>query len=340
MNRTIDYYCDMEFWKSFMDSCNIKFSVIASDEEWLGNESKRFLFRRLVDEISLHLDCTEEELQEEIDRESKSYDESMRLLEMKLIDRDGGNASVLDCSYDYKNNQFSSVDDNSTYFTNNPATRKAIEKKGVMVVSQQDISSGRFNIRKPKEIIKGQNYEWGKVLNKARHFCNSLIICDSYISKNTNDNLFPILDVLIPQKLERPFQLTIITAEGHSFSFGEQVKLLYDSIQDYLRKSCKDKSVDLTIVRADTGQQHDRKILSNNVYIECAGGFDLMKRGKATKQTTVGISFPKFSNPRDLDTYYNVLSQAKSIIQADKIVSENDKYSEDRLACNRILCQI
>ena len=339
MKGKINIYCDMEFWKSFMDSCSNIFDISVSNKEWKEIESKRYLYSRLVEDTFLHLKCSEKELLEELEREDAVYHETMRILDQKQQARAGGEGDVLDCSYDYDNNKFPSLDSNAVYFTNNIQTRSTIEKNGCLAVSLSDLLSSRYNNERPIEVNKGQFSDWQVILNAARHTCNSLLICDSYILNNLEDNLYPIIDLLIPNDICEVFQLTIITSEGSTFGMGEQLKRAYHDIHDHLLKSGKKTLVELVLVRTDTSQQHDRKILSNNIYVDCSGGFDLLKKKKATKQTTVGISFPKFANPRDFDTYFNVIEQAKRIIRSNLVVSANNDQNDDPSGYNRIFLQ-
>lgn len=339
MKGKIDIYCDMEFWKSFMDSCSINYAINVTNKEWKEIESKRFLYSRLVEDTFLHLKCSEKELSEELEREDLVYHETMRILDQKMHARAGGESEVLDCSYDYDDNQFPMLDANAVYFTNSIQNRSFIEKNGCLAVSLSDLLSSRYNNEKPIEVYKGQFSDWQVILNSARHACNSLLVCDSYILNNLEDNLFPIIDLLIPNDINEVFQLTIITSENSSFRMGEQLKRAYNDIHRHLLKCGKKTQVELVLVRTDTSQQHDRKILSNNIYIDCSGGFDLIKRRKSTKQTTVGISFPKFANPRDFDTYFNVIEQARRITRSNLIVSANNDRKDDPSGINRIFLQ-
>ena len=340
MKRKIDIYCDMEFWKSFMDSCSINYAINVTKKEWKEIESKRFLYSRLVEDTFLHLKCNESELLDELEREDKLYHETMRILDQKYQARVGGDSSVLDCSYDYENNEFPSLEYNATFFTNRDQIRSSFEKKGLLVVSLKDLASSRYNFERPTEVSKGQFYDWKLILGAARHACNSLIICDSYVLNNLDENLFPIIDTLIPNDINEVFQLTIITSENDSFRMGEQLKRAFTDINEHLHSCGKRTNVELALVRTDRSQQHDRKILSNNIYIDCPGGFDLLKRRKASKQTTVGISFPKFADPRDFDTYYNVIEQARRITKSNLIVAADNDKKDNPLNYNRIFMQL
>ena len=332
MKHKIDIFCDLEFWRSFMDSCAINYSFSALNNNWKEIESKNYLYAHLIDYICIHLKCSEKELYEELEREAKSYDEPMRLLEKKLIEKDGGNLDILDCSFDYYNGDFPSIGPNAVYFTNDLRTRSIIESKGILVVSLNEILSSQYCLGTPILISKRQWTDWNTILKQARHICNSLIICDSYVLKNLEKNLYPILDTLIPDCIDEVFKLTIITSEDSNCRMGEQLQRSHDEINKHLQQSKKSTRIELSIVRADKSQQHDRRILSNNAFIECPGGFDLLDRtGKSTKQTTIWYSFPRFANPRDLDTFFDVIETARRITESNLVIPENGGARTNRL---------
>ena len=313
-----------------MDSCTVNYPIF--HDKWKEVESKRFLYSHLKDDICFHLKCNEKELYEELDRESKTYDEPMRLLEQKLLEKDSGKSNILDCSFEYSNGDFPTIGSNAVYLTNDLETRHLIENKGIIVVSLNDLLDSRYCLGAPITISKRQRIDWNTILKHARHVCNSLVICDLYVLKNLEKNLFPILETLIPDNIDEVFQLTIITLEDSSFRMGEQLQRYHVEISEHLRQCRKKTRIDLKIVRADKSQQHDRRILSNNAYIECPGGFDLSDpTGKSTKQTTIWYSFPRFANPRDLDTFFDVIETAKSIAESNLVIPEKSGESVNRL---------
>lgn len=315
-----------------MDSCAVNYSIFDSHDKWREIESKRFLYSHLKDDICIHLKCNEKELYEELERETKSYDETMRLLEQKLLEKDSGKTSILECSFEYSNGDFPSIGANAVYLTNDLETRHLVENKGIIVVSLNNLLESRYCLGAPILISKRQRIDWNTILKQARHVCNSLVICDSYVLKNLEKNLYPILDTLIPDNINDFFQLTIITSEDGSFRMGEQLRRYHDEISEHLRQCGKKTHINLNIVRSDKSQQHDRRILSNNVYIECPGGFDLSdSMGKSTKQTSIWYSFPRFANPRDLNTFFDVIETARRILGSNLVIPENSEVSANRL---------
>lgn len=311
----------MEFWKSFMDSCAMKESIFSNDNEWEELKNKRNLFSRLLKDICIHLKCSEIELDEEIEREEQLYDEPTRLLAQKLAERNGGKDDILDCSFDYEKGEFPSIVSNAVYLTNDMQTRYLIEDKGVLVVSLDELLNSRYCLREPIPISKGKIYDWSTILSPARHICNSLIIIDLYVLKYLEKNLYPILDALVPECLEEVFQLAIVTSDR----VGKQLEQCYDEIEKHLQSCGKKTRICLTIVRSDNSQLHDRWIISNNLYIECSGGFDLLNtKGKSTKETTIWYSFPRFADPRDYNTFFNVIDAVKRIAKNNVVYPNTD----------------
>ena len=135
---------------------------------------------------------------------------------------------------------------------------------------------------------------------------NSIILIDKYIlSDNYNnrlkDNLFPLLESILPNKLNSPLYLTIISKEILSSRYHipiiERVERVYQQIHSFLAKY-KHLEVVLTIINNDNSfypkgmELHDRLIYTNYYYLMSSKGWDIFnKNGRRIGNSRVNIEF-------------------------------------------------
>ncbi|MDR1919959.1 MAG: hypothetical protein LBQ65_09990 [Tannerellaceae bacterium] len=123
---------------------------------------------------------------------------------------------------------------------------------------------------------------------RYRHPCNSLIIADNYIladNKKMKNNLLKLIDKLLPEKLERSFQLTIITGSGRDhLSIEGRYKFLAEQVH-----KLRDYRIELKIVAKST-DNHDRNILTNYLWINSGFGFTIFKGPHISANTHFSIN--------------------------------------------------
>lgn len=147
------------------------------------------------------------------------------------------------------------------------------------------------------------------------HHCNSLILIDPFISR---ENLKPLLNVLLPKKLDFSFHLSVFT----NFSQNKKFVSLYKRQQFYeqIAADLRDIRPQLEVIFTlyDTCKIHDRIVLTNTYMIDVGLGFGLFKNGKAVKETTVDYS------PKKDNIYYGWL---KLVTEISRKSEANDNYA-------------
>ena len=180
---------------------------------------------------------------------------------------------------------------------------------------------------------RGEEWEWGRLNAVISESNNSMIIVDNYIFKRERENLYRILDTVLPQKLSIPYHLTIFYIEGDERN--------RNNLHNYLRKIRPQLEIMLELIKTDkdpnNGYQtdfHDRAIITNHIWISSGAGFNLLKRVPDSplhlvtdKSTTIDIYFPFIisgnKNRKADKAYCDLLSDAKESLHRRKKTSKN-----------------
>ena len=164
--------------------------------------------------------------------------------------------------------------------------------------------------------------------------CNSLIIIDPYLFDEKhyiNTALIPLLDKILPQKLQIPFHITIFSQPLNCLKWGE-VKLskpddIFPYFNDLINKLRKDLHISLTLCHStksgeikngERGDFHDRYILTNCLLVKAPDGLDISgKNGKCGKWSNFEFVWPPLDNNkrRDVDNYYRWIDITSKNIQ-------------------------
>lgn len=181
-------------------------------------------------------------------------------------------------------------------------------------------------------IKKDVYIEWSHIFRNAEYKlcnCNSMLIVDNYIIKETQKNLFAIIKTLLPESLlnNTEFHLTIIT-EGDATKM-EQYANLYIDICSLVKQERPNLKC-MVELYATNGKNdfHDRSILTNNTKIDSLAGFDLINsRGKSRKETMVTIMHPGIQSCSDTcdQSYVNILETARSVVR--RIEDAEDRHT-------------
>jgi len=178
-------------------------------------------------------------------------------------------------------------------------------------------------------IQDGQEWSWENIKNAISKANNSMIIVDNYIFKGERNNLYKLLDIILPKSLSGLYYITIFYIDGNEQSIK--------NIKDFFRKSRPNLQIKLELIQtkkdacnAFKTDFHDRAIITNNVWIGSGAGFNLLIREDlhylATKSTTVSVVYPFFASESVnwVDSAYNnLLSDAKKSIIRRGLSSEN-----------------
>lgn len=219
----------------------------------------------------------------------------------------------------------------------NKRTREEISSKlGILTLGKSDI----FHFEELFEeyttpIPKTKYLQWNDIpFNNLSKNSNSMIIADNFILDDTkliNKNFKALLETLLPDSSEIEYHLTIfakLTGTKHSQT-EKDAELRYAKALEVITEICKNKGnliCRLTIF--DTDDFHDRIIVTNNVWIDCGAGFDLINSsGLSSKRTNIRIAFPFISSGKQDwvdDAFVYLLSDCKKEVNGCKRAWGND----------------
>ena len=139
-----------------------------------------------------------------------------------------------------------------------------------------DKSIPRLFVFEIKSINKNGKVKSWDFLKNFRYPSNSAVVADNFILKDeaiVHDNLFQIIQNILPLHLVSSYDLTILTREVKDLDY------MYNYINEYCLNSFPYK-INLSICIADLGRLgfHDRDIITNNCLYYSGAGFGLFKR--------------------------------------------------------------
>jgi len=323
-------YCEYEFWKNFSESFP---SVGAPDESLI---KKMQCWMNTFDSIcksDIHIDINISQLKEKM-----ADNDSLKRLWKKHV---GGYCDLScdgDCFPEVEKIPKESITDaylRSVFFScmNYDNCKSIMEKYGIMIFNTDSIMTSDYLFKDCGMAVKKGDHSkkhcWENLREHIMHPCNSLIIVDNYVlsdTKKIDENLMSILDLLIPRKkLDIPFHLSIYT-----FDMKNQAKNRYIDLKRKIlnaRKDWTEDNIKISVYKCGRDDFHDRAIITNNMWISCGGGFDLLSRGISSKTTTISICYPF------IQTAVNWLDEAYSnvIDEAAKFAKKDDLKSLDEL---------
>lgn len=282
-------YCEFAFLKEFSRECINRSQGLCQSREELDSV---WDIMYLLYNSELCLDIPREKLGEEI-----KDDPILKKL---------GKSHPIRSSLDFPN--LNIINDNvdlnflnSIFMTvKNRRERKELSSKfGIIVIGKEDILNFH-EVYRPNDIpiSKGEESCWGKISFSNLCISNAIIIEDNYLlsgndTKRIKNNLVPLLDILLPYATIVQYHISIYTCE----IFGNEkatCKLIKDEITQ-IRPALEFKLCVYKIRKDSQGRFHDRNIFTNNLHLDCSGGFDLFDdKGSATKTTTIRYAYPYF----------------------------------------------
>lgn len=186
----------------------------------------------------------------------------------------------------------------------------------------------------------GENWDWSKLKKYLSQPSNSMILVDNYAFQYEKENLYRILELILPDKLSFQYHLLIFHQNGK----GQNINNLENTI-----KQLK-PNLDIVIEDIQTGQDptdgyrtdfHDRAIITNNIWIGSGAGFNLIKWNRKEgylnpqKSTTLTVVFPGFSSRyiKWIDgAYQNLIEDAKSCLSRKGVKPVNRLLHSDELS--------
>lgn len=151
---------------------------------------------------------------------------------------------------------------------------------------------------------------------------NSAIIIDNYLwsdvqkyKEENDDNIYPILNSIIPQTLEVPFHLMIIVQNKNGHLKKDKAKSILNKMKKYINSK---SGVEISIItQTDTKTFHERVILTNYHYIHSHKGFVVFNKKKVKNETNGDRNWVF----KDIDNYFGEIRKHKHISNALKVYS-------------------
>ncbi len=317
MRKTI--YCEIDFVESLLKRMDRKYDPW--DDDWVEGDYARKILVELMsyEYIIVYFD--------DETKFRKLYMDNERF--RKMVDKSEmseGYAQLTCGQYIPLNSKDSPL--NAVYFS--MAEDEIAAQKGIMVLTPTTINNpSLYKDSGSGGIKKGKPFSWDKLLKNAQHCCNALIAVDNYLYKGRQNNLFPILNSLLPQRLQEgiSFQLSLFMLEEP----GRNIETIYSQIMEYLTNVRPALVVDLTIYKCYKTEFHDRAIITNNMWIECVGGFDLLKNDKygfrtvSSKTTKTHLTFPFIVKDGSTDSYSLLLEDVENVRKIEREFKGSDK---------------
>lgn len=216
---------------------------------------------------------------------------------------------------------------------------------GLMVYDQDCYQEIGIAFKDSGYAVKRNSIEgWKKSLEQKNITGNALVIIDDYLLNNIDlydNNLYEILDVLLPWTIQIPFYLTFFTKKS-SLDIVLQLKRIEKKIKELRPKYFNEGSdlyglIKINIIEDGRNIFHDRVILTNYCWISCGSGFDLYtKSQKAKHSTNVSILYPfiQYHVKWAKDAYLDFLDDSKTVfLDAQR---GYNKWSDCSLYNNRL----
>ena len=309
-------YCECKFIETCISKIeNWKFDASNYQELRLWMCIRSLLFSS---KIILHLDISIEEL----DNIEKKPKKELNILEKQLLNLYCRHKEGLSRLKIYEG----FVTPDSIDFTNKAqltacyltcmdyeTCKKYSNNYGIMIISPDNIKEfGAVLFDNGRAIQKGDHRSWKNMLKAVP--CNTLALADNYIcidDSTIRDNLIEILDALLPEELnlDIPFQISIFTTlKTNNNRDDVDSRNCLKAIAKLIEKVRPNLYFKLAIFKCK--HFHDRTLVTNNLYINCPGGFDLMKYGKSSKTTMLNIVYPYINNSTNWcsDAYSNFIN--------------------------------
>lgn len=179
----------------------------------------------------------------------------------------------------------------SIYLTDNDFSLcdKKSAQRGIIIFNNSQFSNDKkvFNAPEPMDIDEDKRFPLGWKNNLfapilSNNKCNSIIINDKYLCNKgyMSPDLKVLLDMILPQKIEIPFHLSIFSEVN---SNGDAI---YQEIVNAIISVRSAEFCNNTLLTLCYSTLHDRFIVSNTYCITVGAGFALFNGGKKPKNST------------------------------------------------------
>lgn len=334
---TKSIYCELDFLREFVRNIP-KPDIFGDDDKYLSWKKLYLLLRNNI--VIFDKLLSDEEIVD-LNKKKDSNDSSKALW---TIIRDNFEISnSFHALRESKYEQLTNSELQSIYLMvlNQRKKQEIAQLTGIIILGKSEIDKfdSLFANRKISISSNQNTYkDWGELnYPELVRISNSLIIVDNYILKDTNKfdkNISALLNVVLPYHTYMDYHISLYV-EPNGFSESD-MQLRYDKVKKIIRDIRPDLHFTLEVLDA-IGRFHDRKLITNNIYIRSGEGFDIFP---IKKSTDIDIAFPlldktKFTN--DEDSYNTLIEELRSI-------DYNNRYGRHRWGdgnvANRLLAQI
>ena len=316
--RTKVIYCEIDFLRVLFERLTRTYSPL--DEDWEEGACARKIIKILSNELTrVHFD--DQQKFSQLQKENEYF--------FKMIKRAESTEGYAekDCEAYVTLKDAGEKELNSAYFV---VSEKGNEDdKGILFLTPDTVNNKCLYEDSGQGIKDGEVCKWVELLRSAKHNCNAIIAFDNYLNKHKEINLYPILDTLLPAKLpdDISFHICLFMQEQRGVSLESE----YRDISYTLNRMRPELLFDLTIFQCFTADFHDRAIITNNMWIGCEGGFDLLKKDKygfhtqSTKDTKTHIIYPFLQERTNwsVKSYDNLIRDALSIMKSHQPIGSN-----------------
>lgn len=229
--------------------------------------------------------------------------------------------------------------------SNNNLCQKYRSQYGLMVFDQDSFQDIGIALEDSGYAVKRNSTDgWSNLLGTRTFYGNSLIVIDDYLLNDTglyDNNLYEILDILLPWDLKIPFYLTFFRGKNDRDSCL-QLKKIKEKVKTLRPKYFNENSdfnglIKINIIEDRKNVFHDRVILTNYCWISCGSGFDLYNKSKQAKHSTnVSILYPFIQRNVKWakNSYLDFLDDTKNVFNDAK--KGNNNWYEGCLHENRL----
>lgn len=193
------------------------------------------------------------------------------------------------------------------------------KKEGVINVCSKELFEFKELFSDQGEAIQRKDANrWSLILKAAKvsHNCNAMVVVDNYIFEEKQNNLYEILDTILPKCLDVVFYLTVFffnngserTVEGNKRALETKIKEIRPEL-----------SAKIEVFGINEKFFHDRALITNYLWCGVGSGFDLISQQKTDKSTELHVVYPmiipedriKWSNKR----YHILIDDAKKCLR-------------------------
>lgn len=335
MTKTI--YCELDFLREFVRNIPMP-DLLGDDEKYL---SWKKLYNLLKNNIVIFDRLLSEEELKELKAQKESNDSSMALWTIVSMNFETSNSFQLlrDNNYEKLSNEHL-----RSIFLMVINQRKKLEisqATGILLLGKSDIEKydSLYSIRSINISVGENKYrDWCDMnFPESIRISNSLIIVDNYILKDTKKfekNIYALLEVVLPFNTFLEYHISLFV-DPKKFSESD-IQLRYNKLVEKIHEIRPNLIFNLEIIDS-SNKFHDRKLITNNIYIRCGEGFDIFP---VKKSTEVDIAFPFMDSSRfksDKESYYTLIEELKSIDYNSGYGKH--RWGEDNVA-NRLLNEI